>query len=47
MSSNFQLVEHKFENPVGGDVNYSAFIQAIDEEYTGQTKETKRKTCDG
>ena len=31
----------KFEDPVGGDVNYPAFIQAIDEEYTGQTKETE------
>ena len=26
----------KFEDPNSGDVNYVAFIQAIDEEYTGQ-----------
>ena len=26
---------------VGGDMNYSAFIQAIDEEYTGQVVEAK------
>ena len=31
----------KFEDPMGGDVNYPAFIQAIDEEYTGQTKESE------
>lgn len=31
-----QLVQRKFEYPVGGDVNYPAFIQCIDEEYRGQ-----------
>jgi hypothetical protein len=36
-----KLVVQKFEDPVGGDVNYPAFIQAIDVEYTGQTKETE------
>ena len=36
-----QLVVRKFEDPVGGDVNYPAFIQAIDVEYTGQTKQTE------
>lgn len=29
------LLFKKFEYPVGGDINYSAFIQAIDSEYTG------------
>ena len=29
----------KFQYPNGGDVNYVAFIQAIDEEYTGQAME--------
>jgi len=29
----------KFEDPNGGDVNYVAFIQAIDEEYTEQVME--------
>lgn len=29
------LLCKKFEYPVGGDINYSAFIQAIDSEYTG------------
>ena len=33
----------KFEDPNGGDVNYVAFIQAIDEEYTGQVMETERE----
>ena len=37
-----QLVVKKFEDPVGGDVNYPAFIQAIDVEYTGQTKEADK-----
>jgi Ca2+-binding EF-hand superfamily protein len=36
-----KLVVRKFEDPMGGDVNYPAFIQAIDEEYTGQTKQTE------
>ena len=27
----------------GGDINYSAFIQAIDEEYTAQVLETEHK----
>ena len=27
----------------GGDINYSAFIQAIDEEYTAQVYETEQK----
>jgi Ca2+-binding EF-hand superfamily protein len=40
-SEEMKLVVCKFENPVGGDVNYPAFIQAIDEEYTGQTKQTE------
>lgn len=34
-----QLIQRKFEDPIGGDINYSAFIQAIDEEYTGQDVE--------
>lgn len=29
------LLCKKFEYPVGGDINYSAFIQSIDSEYTG------------
>ena len=37
MTTAVQLVVKKFEDPVGGDVNYPAFIQAIDVEYTGQT----------
>ena len=31
----------KFEDPIGGDINYSAFIQAVDEDYTGQVVEEK------
>ena len=31
----------------GGDVNYSAFIQAIDEEYTAQVYETEQKMEEG
>ena len=34
-----QLIVTKFQYPNGGDVNYVAFIQAIDEEYTGQAME--------
>ena len=37
MTTAVQLVVKKFEDQVGGDVNYPAFIQAIDVEYTGQT----------
>jgi Ca2+-binding EF-hand superfamily protein len=37
-----KLIERKFENPVGGDINYSAFIQAIDGEYTGQVYEEEK-----
>ena len=36
-----QLVVRKFEDPIGGDVNYPAFIQAIDVEYIGQTQQTE------
>ena len=42
MTTAVQLVVKKFEDPVGGDVNYPAFIQAIDVEYTGQTKEADK-----
>ena len=42
-----QLVVRKFEDPVGGDVNYPAFIQAIDEEYTGQTREREGEEREG
>lgn len=34
-----QLIVTKFQYPNDGDVNYVAFIQAIDEEYTGQAME--------
>ena len=34
-----QLIVRKFEDRIGGDVNYSAFIQAVDEEYIGQVVE--------
>ena len=34
-----QLLVRKFVDPVGGDINYSAFIQAVDEEYIGQVME--------
>ena len=30
-----QLLCKKFEYPVGGDINYPAFIQAVDSEYIG------------
>ena len=36
------LIVRKFEDPNGGDVNYVAFIQAIDE-YTGQVMETEKE----
>lgn len=36
-----KLIVWKFEDPIGGDVNYSAFIQAVDEEYTGQIVEVE------
>ena len=42
MTTAVQLVVKKFEDPVGVDVNYPAFIQAIDVEYTGQTKEADK-----
>ena len=35
----------KFQYPNGGDVNYVAFIQAIDEEYTGQAMEQETPRC--
>jgi len=34
----------KFEDPNGGDVNYMAFIQAIDEEYTEQVMEMEMES---
>eukprot|EP00118_Oscarella_pearsei_P007535 m.37336 g.37336 ORF g.37336 m.37336 type:complete len:283 (+) comp32362_c0_seq6:963-1811(+) len=34
-----KLICRKFENRDTGDINYSAFIQAIDPEYTGQVVE--------
>lgn len=37
-----QLLVRKFEDPVGGDINYSAFIQAVDEEYVGQVLEVDK-----
>ena len=33
----------KFEDPNGGDVNYVAFVQAVDEEYTGQVMEQEKE----
>ena len=45
--SSLQLIVHKFENPIGGDVNYPAFIQAIDEEYTGQVAERETPPAEG
>ena len=33
----------KFEDPNGGDVNYVAFVQAVDEEYTGQVMEQEER----
>jgi len=36
------VIVRKFEDPNGGDMNYVAFIQAIDEEYTGQVVEMER-----
>ena len=47
LSLPLQLVVRKFEDPVGGDVNYPAFIQAIDEEYTGQTREREGEEREG
>ena len=41
-AEDLKLIERKFENPIGGDVNYSAFIQAIDDEYTGQVYEGEK-----
>ena len=41
-AEDLKLIERKFENPIGGDVNYSAFIQAIDDEYTGQVYEDEK-----
>ncbi|XP_062506736.1 uncharacterized protein LOC134183259 [Corticium candelabrum] len=37
-----KLICRKFENQTTGDVNYSAFIQAIDSEYTGQVVEEEK-----
>jgi len=34
-----QLIEHKFEAGNGVDINYTAFAQVVDEQYTGQAKE--------
>ena len=47
ISTSLQLIVHKFENPIGGDVNYPAFIQAIDEEYTGQVAERETPPAEG
>lgn len=30
-----QLIVQKFKRPVGGDINYVAFAQAIDDQFTG------------
>jgi Ca2+-binding EF-hand superfamily protein len=37
-----KVICQKFEDTTSGDVNYSAFIQAIDPEYTGQVIETEK-----
>ena len=39
-----QLIVSKFVDPNGGDVHYAAFIQAVDEEYTGQVVEQENET---
>jgi len=41
------LICRKFEDPVGGDVNYPAFIQAIDTEYVGNAaiKEEQKESA--
>ena len=33
---------NKFSDPVSGDINYSLFIQAVDDQYTGQVMEQPR-----
>ncbi|KAI8521606.1 hypothetical protein Bbelb_013600 [Branchiostoma belcheri] len=33
----FKLLCRKFEEPISGDVNYPAFVQAVDKEFTGFT----------
>jgi len=35
-----QLIVHKFKKPVGGDINYVAFAQAIDDQFTGHALHT-------
>ena len=37
------MIVRKFEDPNGGDVNYVAFVQAVDEEYTGQVMEQEKE----
>lgn len=39
LKEDFRLLCRKFENPVGGDINYVAFVQAIDSQYHGFTTE--------
>ena len=41
-----QLIVAKFEAPNRGDVNYVAFIQTVDEEYTGQVLEQEPTTTE-
>ena len=43
--SYIQLLQSKFEADNGVDMNYTAFIQAIDKEYVGQVME-RNKTLD-
>ena len=33
----------KFEDPNGGDVNYVAFVEAVDKGYTGQVMAQKKE----
>ncbi|XP_048419206.1 uncharacterized protein LOC125467433 isoform X1 [Stegostoma tigrinum] len=40
LPTDFNLLCRKFEDPTSGDVNYVAFSQAIDEEYTGFTADS-------
>ena len=34
-----QLIESKFAAENGVDINYTAFVQCVDDEYTGQAME--------
>jgi len=41
-----QLIVHKFRRPIGGDINYVAFAQAIDDQFTGHALQTGHTTPD-